>query len=94
MEMSLDDGPNNSIRIIEGYINRRKASLPQCIERNQLPDDPFEFRQEHQIEIQKFLCDIKLKHAWGYNKTQSKRDENEKNETLKRQSVMMRTSHP
>ena len=56
---TADDGPKNSITIIENFIDKRKAKLPNCMSMNQTPDLPFEFPPGHRIRIQKFIAYIK-----------------------------------
>ena len=58
MEMA-DDGPKNSITIIENFINKCKAKLLNCMSMNQTPDLPFEFPPGHRIRIEKFIAYIK-----------------------------------
>ena len=63
VEMNIDDVPKNSINVIESYIDKGKASLPQCIGPNQLPNTPFEFRSGHRIRIEKSIHNIKCKYG-------------------------------
>ena len=61
--MNTDIGPKNSVHLIESYIERRKASLPQCVGPNQIPNIPFEFPQGHRIRIDKFIRSVKLQNG-------------------------------
>ena len=61
-----DDGPKNSITLIENYIDKRKSNLPQCINPNQTPNIPFEFPPGHRIRIEKFITYIKNRCGVGH----------------------------
>ena len=59
VEMNTEDGPKNSIDLIETYIEKRKESFPQCMGPNQIPNTPFEFPPGHRIIIEKFVNNVK-----------------------------------
>ena len=61
--MDLDDGPNNSIKEIEKYIDERKANYPQCLNPNLPSNASFEFPPGHRIRIQAFITEVKSKHS-------------------------------
>ncbi len=63
--MNLDDGPKNTIKEIEQYIEGRKVNYPQCMSPSQPPNAPFEFPPGHKIRIEKFVRDVKWKQGLG-----------------------------
>ena len=60
-EMCTDDGPKNSVSVIENFIDKRKANHPKCMGPHQLPNDRFEFPPGHRLRIQKFINDVKCR---------------------------------
>ena len=60
-EMCTDDGPKNSVSVIESFIDKRKANHPKCMGPHQSPNDPFEFLPGHRLRIQKFINDVKCR---------------------------------
>ncbi len=61
-EMNTNEGPKNSIKIIESYIEKRKTAIKKCLGPNHLPNLPFEFPPGHRIRIQKFVQELKIRH--------------------------------
>ena len=66
MEMDIQDGPKNSITVIESYIEKRKLELEKCMGPNQSLSLPFEFPPGHRIRISKFVD--KIQHQYGHHK--------------------------
>ena len=61
VEMDVDDGPGNSIKTIEGFINIH--SFTNCMNPSlQRSDHPFEFPPGHKIRIKKLIKELKKQH--------------------------------
>ena len=63
VEMNTDDGPKNTISVVESFIDKRKANLPQCMGLHQMPNDPFEFPPGHRLRIKKFVSEMKCQNG-------------------------------
>ena len=59
-EMDVGEGPNNSISVMEKYIDKKR--FPECMGPNQLDDEPFEFPPGHRLKIKRFITEVKQMH--------------------------------
>ena len=62
-EMDTCNGPNNSIKVIEEYIDKRKIELPLCMGPMHSSTLPFEFHPGHHIRIIKLINEIQDKYS-------------------------------
>ena len=82
IEMNVDDDPKNSICVMEDYIDKVKATNPECIGPYQVPSAPFLFPPGHRIRIEKYVRSIQLKYG-----VRNKRKVVEQKEKTKKQKL-------
>ena len=63
-EMDISDGPNNSIKVIENFIEKRYPGNPDyfCFHSSSIPSSktlPFEFPPGHRVRIHNFVREVR-----------------------------------
>lgn len=61
-EMDISDGPNNSIDVMERYINQKQ--FPSCVDNDYMMEgESFEFPPGHKLKITAFIKQIKKQYS-------------------------------
>ena len=71
-EMDISDGPNNSIKVIENFIEKRYPGNPDyfCFHSSSIPSSktlPFEFPPGHRVRIHNFVREVRKQKSKAVN---------------------------